>query len=480
MPTMTLGTRDHFSLSYLWKTFKMLGPSRGTQSIDRLSAHCHGDSWFSDAYQWDNRLAPFVRTLARRPDLARLIKVIYISHHIFSTSEDKEQSRRNILLEVAGALGIDLPAAWEKRVEIRDSICPLEKFDWPDIYPIFSEFYLDDHPRMTEKQERQLRRVMAEKSMPGRRWMNAELVAMLLAHTPNIEIISIQSSPGWPTCGIAKSSLPVLGVTHLPVKRLDLGIQTGPIINICDNLEALNCHGYNLMITDGSLSSFRLSKILEGCTGGLVAFEYEAGYGWGQNDDVSSWSAITIFIMILTHNRSSFQLGIFNCLIRLSRSGIIGVLHLDVTARSRDIRRAKPGINMRDYTSLQYLWISTILLCPSARMSDRPADVETFMDFLPCSIVSLEIYRDFTCSTDGAVQRVAAVKREKFPFLKKVVYGPKDRRNLRQAFEVEGVSFSIKIYSLSLAKGYLQGPNTDSRLEFPDWDSDEELRQGEK
>ncbi|SCV52529.1 uncharacterized protein FFB14_12648 [Fusarium fujikuroi] len=465
MPTMTLGTRDHFSPSYLWKTFKMLGPSRGTQSIDRLSAHCHGDSWFSDAYQWDNRLAPFVRTLARRPDLARLIKVIYISHHIFSTSEDKEQSRRNILLEAAGALGIDLPAAWEKRVEIRDSICPLEKFDWPDIYPIFSEFYLDDHPRMTEKQERQLRRVMAEKSMPGRRWMNAELVAMLLAHTPNIEIISIQSSPGWPTCGIAKSSPPVLGVTHLPVKRLDLGLQTGPIINICDNLEALNCPGYNLRITDGSLSSFRLSKILEGCTGGLVAFEYEAGYGWGQNDDQLPTRNFQLSDAIesLRHHRSTLQ-----------------VLHLDVTARSRDIRRAKPGINMRDYTSLQYLWISTILLCPSARMSDRPADVETFMDFLPCSIVSLEIYRDFTCSTDGAVQRVAAVKREKFPFLKKVVYGPKDRRNLRQAFEVEGVSFSIKIYSLSLAKGYLQGPNTDSRLEFPDWDSDEELRQGEK
>ncbi|KAF5712227.1 hypothetical protein FGLOB1_4605 [Fusarium globosum] len=89
----------------------------------------HGDSWFSDEYQWDDRLAPFVRTLAPRPDLARLVKVIYISHHIFSTSEDKEQSRRNILLEAAGALGIYLPAAWKKRMEIRDSICPSEKFD---------------------------------------------------------------------------------------------------------------------------------------------------------------------------------------------------------------------------------------------------------------------------------------------------------------------------------------------------------------
>ncbi|KAI1011779.1 hypothetical protein LB503_004387 [Fusarium chuoi] len=300
----------------------------------------HGDSWFSDAYQWDDRLAPFVRTLARRPDLARLVKVIYISHHIFSTSEDKEQSRRNILLEAACALGIDLPAAWKKRVEIRDSICPSEKLDWPDVYPVFSEFYLDDHPRMTEKQERQLRRAMTQKSMPGRRWMNAELVAMLLAHTPNIEIISIQSSPGWPTCGIAKSSLPLLGVIHLPVKRLDLGMQAGPIINICDNLETLNLHGYignlgsfkiempclkNLRITDGSLSSFRLSKILEGCTGGLVAFEYEAGYGRQQNDDVSSLSTITMFIMISTHNLDSFQLGIFSCLMRLSRSGVTRV-----------------------------------------------------------------------------------------------------------------------------------------------------------
>ncbi|RKL50614.1 hypothetical protein BFJ72_g67 [Fusarium proliferatum] len=135
---------------------------------------------------------------------------------------------------------------------------------------------------------------------------------------------------------------------------------------------------------------------------------------------------------------------------------------------------------MRDFTALQHLWISTILLCPSAPRPDTPADAETFVDFLPRSIISLEIYRYLRCSTDNALQRLAAVKHEKFPFLKKVVYGPKNRGNLGQAFEVEDVSFSTKIRSLSLGKGYLQGPNTDSRLEFPDWDSDEELRQGEE
>ncbi|CZR38205.1 uncharacterized protein FPRO_06604 [Fusarium proliferatum ET1] len=110
------------------------------------------------------------------------------------------------------------------------------------------------------------------------------------------------------------------------------------------------------------------------------------------------------------------------------------ILHLDATARTGDARRAKPGVNMRDFTALQHLWISTILLCPSAPRSDRPADAETFVDFLPRSIVSLEIYRYLRCSTDNALRRLAAVKHEKFPFLKKVVYGPKNRGNLGQAF----------------------------------------------
>ncbi|KAG5808831.1 hypothetical protein H9Q74_006484 [Fusarium xylarioides] len=444
----------------------------------------NGDSWYSDAYQWEDRLAPFIRTLARRPDLARLVKVIHISHHTLSTSEDKEQSRRNVLLEAVSAIGVDLPAAWKKRVEIWDSICLSEKFDWPDVYPIFSEFYLDDHPRMTEKQGRQLWRAMTQKSMPSRRWMNAELVAMLLAHTPNIDIISIQSSPGWPTCGIAESSLPALGITHLPVKRLDLGMLAGPIIKISDNLETLNFQGYisnlrsikmempclkTLRIIDGSLSAERLSNVLEGCTRGLVSFEYEAGQRrWQENvrapDPIFQLSDA---IDSLQRHKNTLQ-----------------ILHLDLSARPRDIRIVKQRANMRDFTALQHLWINILLLFPNpfrptlerpVVAEKSPADAEVLVEFLPHSIVSLEIYYDIQCLVRNALHGLPAVKSEKFPFLKKVVYGPGGRGNLGQAFEAEGVSFSTTVQHLCQAKTYLQGLNTDSRLEIPDRDSDDGL-----
>ncbi|KAF5562834.1 hypothetical protein FPHYL_5488 [Fusarium phyllophilum] len=390
----------------------------------------YGDSWYSDAYQWEDRLAPFIRTLARRPDLARLGKVIHISHHT---------------LKAASALGVDLPAAWKKRVEISDSICPSEKFDWPGVYPIFSEFYLDDHPRMTEKQERQLRRAMTQKSMPGGRCMNAELVAMLLAHTPNIEIISIQSSPGWPTCGIAESSLTALGITHLPVKRLHLGMPAGPIIKISDHLETLNFQGY------------------------IISFEYEAGQRRWQ-DNVRTPDPI-------------FQLS--DAIDSLQRhKNTLQILHLDLSARPRDIKIVKQRANMRDFTALRHLWTNLLLLFPNPFrptlrrpvVAERsPADAEVLVEFLPHSIVSLEIYYDIKCLVSNALHGLPAVKSEKFPFLKKVVYGPGGRGNPGQAFEAEGVRFSTTVQHLCQAKTYLQGLNTDSRLEIPDRDSDDGL-----
>ncbi|KAF5712807.1 hypothetical protein FMUND_8241 [Fusarium mundagurra] len=317
---------------------------------------------------------------------------------------------------------------------------------------------------MTEKQERQLRRAMTQKSMPGRLWMNAELVAMLLAHTPNIDIISIQSSPGWPTCGIAESSLPALGITHLPVKRSDLGMPVGPIIKISDNLETLNFQGY----INGFLSAERLSNALEGSTGGLVSFEYEAGQRRQQNYDRTPDAHFQLpdAIDSLQRHKSTLQ-----------------ILHLDLSARHRDIRRVRPGVNMRDFTALQHLWINILLLFPNpfpptlgipvnAAMS--PADAEILVEFLPRSIVSLGIYRDVRCLVRNALRGLPAAKSEKLPFLK-VVYGPGGRGNLSQAFEAEGVIFRTTVQHLCQAKTYLQGLNTDSRLEFPDGDSDDEL-----
>ncbi|KAF4953321.1 hypothetical protein FGADI_6087 [Fusarium gaditjirri] len=385
----------------------------------------YGDSWISEVYHWEDCLAPFIRTIARRPDLARLVKVVYISHRIFDTSEDKEESRRSILLEAANALGVDLLAAWKKRADDVHSMCPAERPDWPDFYPVFIESHLDDNRRLTEKQERQLRRAMTEKSMPSRRWMNAELISMLLAHTPNIDIVSIQSSRGWPSCGITGSSMPALGLTHLPVKRLDLGM-SGNLGCVEMEMPCLK----NLRITKGFLSAARLSKVLRGCTGGLVAFEYEAAQGWYQDNDTPA---------------VNFQLSDAIELLRLHKSSL-QILHLDLTARRGDIRRIEPRMNMKDFTSLQHLWVNTLLLFPIVLppILGTPTDAEILVQFLPRSIVSLEIYRDGRCFASNALHGLVAVKSEKFPFLRSVVLGPRGGGDLGRVSKAAGISFSNK------------------------------------
>jgi hypothetical protein len=138
---------------------------------------------------------------------------------------------------------------------------------------------------------------------------------------------------------------------------------------------------------------------------------------------------------------------------------------------------------MRDFTALKHLWINILLLFPNpfsptlgiplnAAMS--PADAEILVEFLPRSIVSLEIYHDIGRLVSKALHGLPAVKSGKFPLLK-VVCRPGGRGNLSQAFEAEGVSFSISVHHLCRAKTYLHGLDTDSRLEFRDRDSEDEV-----
>ncbi|KAF4332281.1 hypothetical protein FBEOM_13931 [Fusarium beomiforme] len=246
-----------------------------------------GDSWRSQVYTWESRLAPFVRTLARQPYLAYLVKVVYINGRIFDFSQDGEQPHRAILIEAAGALGVDLSTAWKERIPM---ISDGEAHDWPDVYPIFIDSYLDNDCTLTEEQERQLQSAMSRGLMPGRRWMNGELVAMLLAQVPNVHHISIEGGRGWPTYGLPVSTFPALGITQLPAKTLDLCTMACPLVQLSTHLETLNLHQIQalavsavempclktLRVISGVLTAESLSSLLRACTGGLVAFECKA------------------------------------------------------------------------------------------------------------------------------------------------------------------------------------------------------------
>jgi hypothetical protein len=153
---------------------------------------------------------------------------------------------------------------------------------------------------------------------------------------------------------------------------------------------------------------------------------------------------------------------------------------MDLTARREDIRRVKPGVNMRDFTGLQHLWINTLLLFPIILPPTlgTPAGAEILVQFLPRSIVSLVTYRDGRCFVSDALHGLAAVKSQKFPFLKWVVLGPRGGGTFDQVFKAAGVKFSNKVYRLRQVRQYIQGPNADSRLEFPAYDREDDLWYG--
>lgn len=67
--------------------------------------------------------------------------------------------------------------------------------DWPEVYQVILACYLDEKTELTERQERHVYRAMTEGSVPGRRWINAELVAMLMPLDPSKRDVQLRKIP---------------------------------------------------------------------------------------------------------------------------------------------------------------------------------------------------------------------------------------------------------------------------------------------
>ncbi|UPK92099.1 hypothetical protein LCI18_003034 [Fusarium solani-melongenae] len=425
----------------------------------------YGDSWLSESYTWRGRLASFIRTLSQRPDLAHLVKVMYIHTYLLRGNTDESRAAdRAVILPAAHALGINLPDAWRQRMS---RVTEAESYDWPEVYQVFLGSYLDEKIELTERQQRHLHRAMTEGSFPGRRWVNAELVSILIAQTPHIEYLSLQGDNQWPSCGLPTSSLPALGVSNLPLKMLDLGIGGYPIIELAPNLETLNLHQYTLhfgssipnmpnlrtlRVTDSLMLDVTLQKLLDACTGGLVTFEYEAAKDETQDA-----------IQALDKHKSTLQ-----------------VLHLDLSKRDVQMRKIPREVSLKEFSTLKHVFINSMPLFGFVQKSDQNIDSEVLIRLLPRSLVSLAVqknhYRNFVKEALLGLANWKSRNPGEFPNLNWVACGPKMKSSaLASLFKAVGVDFHAKVRSLSQIKPYLNGPNGDSTLVFPNWDSEDDL-----
>ncbi|QPC62654.1 hypothetical protein HYE67_004885 [Fusarium culmorum] len=393
----------------------------------------YGDSWKSDLYDWEGRLISFMRTLARRPDLCRQVKVVYINTRLFTSNDE---GKRATLLEAARALKIDLPAVWNQRAS---NILASEAEDWPEVYSIFLSTYLDESRDLTEKQERRLRRAMDQSPAPAWRWLNSELIAMLIAQTHAVQYFSIQGNRTWPTKGLPESSLRSLGVVNLPLKTLDLGIAANSLIELSPTLRTLNLHDYSgdlsswdtelphlktLRITNDYLTANTLRRLLDACTGGLVAFEFEAYKRVDESprcgfEDYENYTPAPPHMLRDSHFQPSDVIKILQ-----KHKNTLRILHLNLTNREYRTKKIPLDVNLKDFSTLQHVFINVFQLFGSEENIE--IEHEVLIRLLPRSIVSLVIHRENfrrRCRVKEALFALADSKSrspDHFPFLKHV------------------------------------------------------------
>ncbi|KAJ4202369.1 hypothetical protein NW759_015420 [Fusarium solani] len=208
--------------------------------------------------------------------------------------------------------------------------------------------------------------------------------------------------------------------------------------------------------------SVTLRKLLDACTGGLVAFEYEAAKDETQGLRGGHFQASDA-IEYLDKHKSTLQ-----------------VLHLDLSKRDVQMRKIPPDSSLKEFSALKHVFINSMPLFGFIQKREQNVDSRVLIRLLPPSIASLTIeknhYRNFVKEAlfdlaDWKIQNPG-----EFPNLTWVACRPKSKSStLASLFQAVGVNFNAQVRSLSKIKPYLNGPNASSILVFPNWDSDDDL-----
>ncbi|RSL71728.1 hypothetical protein CEP53_001325 [Fusarium sp. AF-6] len=217
-----------------------------------------------------------------------------------------------------------------------------------------------------------------------------------------------------------------------------------------------------LRVTDTLMSAGMLRRLLDACTRGLVAFEYEAAKDETQGLRANHFQPSEA-IEYLHKHKSTLQ-----------------VLHLDLSNRDIQMRKIPPDVNLDAFSAMKHVFINSVPLFGFVQKREQNIDSRVLIRLLPPSIVSLTIrrnhYRNFV---KEALLSLADWKNQnpgEFPNLRWVACGPKVKSStLVSLFKAVDVTLNAKAQSLSQIKPYLNGPNSSSILVLPNWDSDDDL-----
>ncbi|OTB11119.1 hypothetical protein K445DRAFT_322307 [Daldinia sp. EC12] len=383
----------------------------------------YGDSWRSESYAWGERLVYFLRTIIQRPDLAALVRRIYI--HPLLVKNIDETWTKNTLEPVTQGLAF-----------------PLSEYlaHFPNEGGFESDFY-------------------------QHQMLFAPLFGILLAVLTNLSHLSLQVAPR--SVPISPSALEVAGVSKLCLKNIDISAYSNPrsngdykfnigndtygLFELVDNIETLNLHMcYSvpnplrvkmraLHITHSRMNEESLGNLLSYWTG-LETFIYEATHPPLITYGCLSGSPMDDGIV---HFQPNDAIGYL-----YDHRSTLKTLHLDLRNWSIVGKLPQPISILREFTALEDLLLNQDMIC-----NDRRTEQHQITGILPPSIRKLQIigpFREFFHSLVKGLHGLAdAASQGDFPHLRRVMcdmVNDLEGYGLGESFARARVDFSYEAY----------------------------------
>ncbi|KAL7622490.1 hypothetical protein AAE478_007997 [Parahypoxylon ruwenzoriense] len=436
-----------------------------------ISSHL-ADSWRSTLYTWDGRCTSFLRTVARRRDLAAQVKRVCIHPYLLEQIGEGSEARA-ALSQAAQGLGIQL-----------------------------SEF-LASFPEV-------------DTSIPARRpWqiLASQLMCMLVAALPNLEHLSLQTNHH--SVGVPASALKAAGVSGLRLRTLDISSRSvrnvqsrnmfslneaGGILEMAPNLSTLNLHMCGcvwyaslqlpgletLRITHSILSRKDIECILLSCIG-LRSFVYKAAIPLTPIGDYYQFGEIYPM-----DGKDHFHPSDAMRYLRY-HGETLKLLHIDLFGCGIPGFRAGPSAqfipNLEKFIAVESLVLSVTMLydeqvAEQFTREESLADYQVLSRLLPPTVVSLRLSGLLGPALSrlmrGLCGLVIAVSHGEFPKLKWVGYDDAKRADEKYGIGeifanvgVEWVSYQYKMSEAILLESDILRPVSPCGWQpLPDSDDD--------
>ncbi|KAM0421144.1 hypothetical protein ACHAPT_011036 [Fusarium lateritium] len=388
------------------------------------------------------RFASFMRTIGRRRDLAASVRKVAMSPSSITYKQSK--GIRNLLLESAATLNIDLAEAWKRRASDTSTSNQRKRSqEYDQLLRVWLTSEVDNVPYDIPERQR---------GQDDFNALDAEVTVMLLALVPNIEQLSLWTYERAPLC-LCTSAFRAFGITSLPkLKALEIEANPDAILELATGLEALNVrdctpqksrdcadlpHLETVRLAHTVFDSETVGIIISRCTRRLRGF---------MADEILL--ARTPVSVIASEAMDALK----------DHQETLEILHLDLRPGAC-IRPRVGTFTLVDFSSLHHVRLSTPVIFHSISADPTAAEEENhhrIWSRLPASLVSLCLMHENTDldAVREGLMGLAEMKRsnpELFPRLQRVGVGRLDVSYLAaSAFDkMQGVDQVMKAANIT-------------------------------